>query len=131
MYLAGIIPGPGKPSLTEINHFLKLLVADLKDLWNPGVYFSCTARYGDGRLVCAALVPTICDTLGARQIVGIGSATSQFFCTFCYLPIQEIKNFDHTTWPPHNPTFHCSNKQAYDRLNYWTYHIGTLFLSLS
>ena len=106
MYLVGIIPGPGKPSLTEINHFLKLLVADLKDFWHPGVYFSRTAKYGDGRLVRAALVPIICDALGARQVVGIGSATSQFFCTFCYLPIQEIENFDRATWPPRDPTLH-------------------------
>jgi hypothetical protein len=48
MYLVGIIPGPSKPSLTEINHFLKLLVADLKDFWHPGVYFLHTAKYGDG-----------------------------------------------------------------------------------
>ncbi|KJA13952.1 hypothetical protein HYPSUDRAFT_150978, partial [Hypholoma sublateritium FD-334 SS-4] len=28
LYLAGIIPGPEKPSLTEINHYLQLIVDD-------------------------------------------------------------------------------------------------------
>jgi hypothetical protein len=106
MYLVGIIPGPGKPSLTEINHFLKLLVADLKDFWNPGIYFSRTAKYEGGRLVRAALVPVVCDALGARQIVGVGSVTSQFFCTFCFLSIQEIENFDRATWPLRDPQEH-------------------------
>ena len=40
MYLAGVIPGPGKPALTEINHFLELLVKDLNDFWSPGVSYS-------------------------------------------------------------------------------------------
>lgn len=104
MYLVDVIAG--KPSLTEINHFLKLVVRDLNEFWSPGVSFSRTAKYSGGRLVRAALVPVVCDALGARQIVGIGSVTSNFFCTYCYLPISEIENLDRSSWPQRDPISH-------------------------
>lgn len=113
MYLVGVIPGPGKPSLTQINHFMKLLVADLKEFWSPGVWFSRTAKYQNGRHVRCALVPVVCDALGARQIVGIGSATSRYFCTYCYLPIQEIENTNRATWPKRDPATHQAHARAW------------------
>ena len=39
MYLAGVIPGPGKPSLDQINHTLSLLVTELLKFWK-GVYYT-------------------------------------------------------------------------------------------
>ena len=112
MYLVGIIPGPGKPSLAEINHFLKLLVADLKDFW-AGVSFSHTAKYGLGRRVRCALVPVICDALGARQVGGIGSVGSKFFCTFCYLNRADMENFDRSLWPVRDPKMQRVNACAW------------------
>ena len=47
MYLAGITPGPEEPSLTEANHYIKSLVNDLIDGYDPGIQFSRTALQTD------------------------------------------------------------------------------------
>lgn len=99
MYLAGIIPGPGKPSLDQINHVLSLLVLELLDFWK-GVFYTITFASSSGLLAKGALIPLVCDMLAARQLCGLGSATSTWFCTFCLLTIQEIKNLNKRSWPP-------------------------------
>jgi hypothetical protein len=98
MYLAGVIPGPGKPSLEQINHVLSLIVKELLEFWK-GVYFTRSAKFPNGRFSKGALIPLVCDMLAARQIAGLGSVNSKFFCTFCLLTIQEIENLDKSTWP--------------------------------
>lgn len=99
MYLAGVIPGPGKPSLDQINHALSLLVLELLDFWK-GVFYTMTFASTSGLLTKGAMIPLVCDMLAARQLCGLGSATSTWFCTFCFLPIQEIENLDKSSWPP-------------------------------
>jgi hypothetical protein len=99
MYLAGVIPGPGKPSLDQINHVLSLLVLELLEFWK-GVFYTLTHASVSGLLTKGALIPLVCDMLAARQLCGLGSATSTWFCTFCLLTIQEIENLDKDSWPP-------------------------------
>jgi hypothetical protein len=48
MFLTGIIPGPRKPSLSNINHSLKLLVDILLEFFDPGVLYSQMARHKQG-----------------------------------------------------------------------------------
>ena len=98
MYLVGVIPGPGKPSLDQINHAVVLLVQELLEFWR-GVYFTQTAKFPNGRISKGALVALVCDMLAARQMAGFGSATSTLFCTFCALTIQDIENLQKETWP--------------------------------
>lgn len=98
MYLAGVIPGPGKPSLDQINHVLSLLVLELLDLWK-GVFYTFTPASASGLLTKGALIPLVCDMLAARQLCGLGSATSTWFCTSCLLNIQEIENLNKSSWP--------------------------------
>lgn len=98
MYLVGVIPGPGKPSLDQINHAVVLLVQELLEFWK-GVYFTRTAKFTNGRLSKGALIALVCDMLAARQMAGFGSATSTLFCTFCALTIQDIENLQKETWP--------------------------------
>lgn len=99
MYLAGVIPGPGKPSLDQINHVLSLLVQELLDFWR-GVFYTITFASASGLLTKGVMIPLVCDMLAARQICGLGSATSTWFCTCCFLTIQEIENLDRSSWPP-------------------------------
>ena len=101
MYLAGVIPGPGKPSLDQINHALSLVVAELLEFWK-GVYYTLTFASLYGCLTKGAMIPLVCDMLSARQLAGLSSATSTWFCTFCHLTIQEIENLDKSTWPARN-----------------------------
>jgi hypothetical protein len=99
MFLAGIIPGPNKPSLSNTNHSLKLLVDVLLEFFDPGVWYSRTARHGQGCRVRAVLVSVVSDMLAARQAGGFASATATNFCTCCKLKIQDIENLDRSTWP--------------------------------
>ena len=99
MFLAGIIPGPKKPSLSDINHSLKLLVEVLLEFFEPGVWYSRTARRRQGCRVRAILVPIVSDMLAARQAGGFASPTATKFCTCCDLNIQNIENLDKSTWP--------------------------------
>ena len=85
MYLAGIIPGPREPSLTQINHLLRPLVGELLEFWSPGVWYTSTPCYASGKLVRAALVPLICDLKAARQVMGHGSHSARKFCSICNL----------------------------------------------
>lgn len=98
MYLAGVIPGPGKPSLDQINHVLCILVQELLEFWR-GVFYTITFASATGLLMKGALIPLVCDMLAARQLSGLGSATSTWFCTFCLLTIQDIENLDESSWP--------------------------------
>ena len=98
MYLAGVIPGPGKPSLDQINHALSLVVAELHDFWKE-VYYTVISASLSGCLTKGAMIPLVCDMLSARQLAGLSSATSTLFCTSCHLTIQDIENLDKSTWP--------------------------------
>ncbi|KAJ3552961.1 hypothetical protein NM688_g3879 [Phlebia brevispora] len=96
MYFVGAIPG--KPSATQINHFLRLLVDDLLPFWEPGIYFSRTAKCDIGRLVNAVVIPLVADMLGIRQFLAFGGVTSHFFCSYCHLDYDDIENIVPDTW---------------------------------
>ena len=98
MYLVGVIPGPSKLSLAQINHALSLLVLELLEFWK-GVYYTRTYKFPGGRFLKGAMIPLVSDMLAARQVAGFGSVTSTFFCTFCLLTIQDIENLTKRTWP--------------------------------
>ncbi|KAJ3525918.1 hypothetical protein NMY22_g10376 [Coprinellus aureogranulatus] len=100
IYLAGVIPGPNKPSNDQINHYISLVVEDLKELWRPGIHFSRTYESRHGRLCKGALVPLICDLLGAHQVIGYpGAPTAHYFCTSCELDVDDINVIDTNEWP--------------------------------
>jgi len=40
MFLAGVIPGPRKPSLSNVNHTTKLLIDVLLKFFDPGIWYS-------------------------------------------------------------------------------------------
>ncbi|KAH7905295.1 hypothetical protein BJ138DRAFT_973937, partial [Hygrophoropsis aurantiaca] len=88
-----------KPSDAQINHCLAPLIDDLLEFWSPGVYFSKTALRPFGRSVLAALIPVVCDIMGARQVGGFTGHMAKLFCSFCYLRSDQIENFDMKKWP--------------------------------
>jgi hypothetical protein len=106
VYLAGVIPGPDKPSTSQINHYISIIVDQFLPFWKTGVRYSRTGTRPAGVLSRAALMPVLCDTLGARQICGYGSPQSTFFCTFCWLESSNIEDFHKERWPKRNLAQH-------------------------
>ncbi|KAJ2911826.1 hypothetical protein MD484_g8588, partial [Candolleomyces efflorescens] len=106
VYLAGVIPGPDKPSTSQINHYISIIVDQFLPFWKTGVRYSRTCKRPAGVLSRAALMPVLCDTLGARQICGYGSPQSNFFCTFCWLAKSDLENFRKEKWPQRNLNLH-------------------------
>ena len=103
IFFAGVIEGPEKPSNEKINPYVQLVVNDMLEFWNPGVFFSRTFKYKFGRLYKAMLVPVIADMLALRQVIGLpGSTTAHYFCTFCDLDFDDIEVFDRAEWPAKN-----------------------------
>lgn len=113
VYLVGVIPGPGKPSLDQINHFLKPLVDELLVFWETGVFISRTAKFPMGRLVRCILVPLVCDLPAARQTAGFGAHNARFFCSVCKLPRKDINDLDASSWVPRNCGEHREAAQAW------------------
>ncbi|POW04878.1 hypothetical protein PSTT_10100 [Puccinia striiformis] len=60
IFLAGLIPGPSEPSVTQINHVLKPVVEELQELWT-GVKLNSTANHPNGRIIRVMLGPIVCD----------------------------------------------------------------------
>lgn len=93
IYFAGIIPGPGKLSNDQINHFVQLVVDELGPLYaQEGVSFSRTAKYPNGRTCRGILVALVADALAARQLGGFGSVTSYHLCTLCKITKNDLEN---------------------------------------
>jgi len=93
IYFAGIIPGPGKPSNDQMNHFVQLVVDELGPLYaREGVTFSRTAKYPNGRTCRGILVAIVADALAARQLGGFASVTSYYPCTLCKITKNDLEN---------------------------------------
>ncbi|PIL34333.1 hypothetical protein GSI_03108 [Ganoderma sinense ZZ0214-1] len=111
--LVGVIPGPHKPSLEQLNHFLRPLVDELLVFWETGVFFSRTAKHALGRLVRAALVPLVCDLPAARQTAGFGGHGAKFFCSMCTLTKTSINDIRYKTWIPRTCHQHRLDAEAW------------------
>jgi len=83
MFLAGIIPGPYEPHLTELNHYLKPVINDMEMSWERGVHYSRTASYRSGRLTRSAVVAVVSDLPAARAAAQFAGHGSHHLCTVC------------------------------------------------
>ncbi|KAJ3551842.1 hypothetical protein NM688_g4476 [Phlebia brevispora] len=100
VYLVCVIPGPGKPSLEQINHALAPLVDELLEFYTSGIWYLQTAKYLRGRLVRCALGPLVADLPAARQTAGFPNFNHLFFCSCCNLKLTEMENLDPSSWSP-------------------------------
>lgn len=100
MFLAGIIPGPKEPQLDRINPYLRPLVDDMVDLWDPGVHYSRTFKFPHGRKVHCAIVALVCDLPAARKTAGLSSFSHNFFCSVCYCTraVHGYGNTEYHSW---------------------------------
>ncbi len=79
MYIAGIIPGPVEPHLTQSNHFIRPLMEDLEVAWRRGILYT----HAPGRLMRMALACAVCDLPGARKLSCMAGVSSHHICTAC------------------------------------------------
>jgi hypothetical protein len=86
--LYGIMPGPAEPSTTEMNHFLRPLVDEMKDFWN-GITFESTSKFPQGRKIQAALWPIHGDVPAMKKVAGFTSHSSTNFCSLCHITRDE------------------------------------------
>ncbi|KIM58795.1 hypothetical protein SCLCIDRAFT_35135, partial [Scleroderma citrinum Foug A] len=93
MYLAGIIPGPTKPSGAELNHFLEPLINNFVDSWQRGIQFSRTSSNETILMCChapntfgthSAIACIVCDFPAVRKTAQLASVTSHFYCSACH-----------------------------------------------
>lgn len=117
MYLVGVIPGPGKPSIDQINHFLRPLVDELLEFWHGGVYYSRTMKFPDGRLVRCILVPLVCDLPAARQTAGFGHHSAKYFCHMCYLHKEDMDELDMSKWGERTSVDHRAAAEVWKNLS--------------
>lgn len=99
VFLVGLVPGPNKPSLTQVNRLTQPFVDSLLVLFKPGIWFSRTNNYPHGRLIRILFWLLVCDLVAIRQFGGFGSHSSTFFCVWCGLKKADIDNVDYQTWP--------------------------------
>ncbi len=98
IFLVGIIPGPNEPSREQINHFMGPVIDDFVEFWNPGYHLESTPCHPHGRSVEGALVPLASDLLALRQVAGLSSHSSTFFCSFCWLELENINDLQIDQW---------------------------------
>lgn len=104
-YYAGVIPGPGKPSNEQINHFVQLIVDEFGPFYEEGVTYSKTAKYPNGRSCKCILAILVTDALAARQVAGFRSVTSYYPCTFCWVTIHDLETLTRP-WHERQPAQH-------------------------
>ncbi|KAF8484075.1 hypothetical protein JB92DRAFT_3265622 [Gautieria morchelliformis] len=100
MYLAGIVPGPKPPSITQLNQYFLPLVDQLDIFFKQGYFLTQTPKYTNGRTARGAMIPVVADLHAAWQVAVLGSSNSTFCCSFCGLLLQDIEEVDPTNWPP-------------------------------
>ena len=83
MFLVGVIPGPKEPWLT-LKHYLSPIVNEFLEFWDPGVHFSRTCKFPEGRLILCALILVVCDLLAARKTIGYAACSHEHFCNICH-----------------------------------------------
>ncbi|KZS89123.1 hypothetical protein SISNIDRAFT_387352, partial [Sistotremastrum niveocremeum HHB9708] len=104
VYVAGLVPGPNKPSKAQINRILKHLVDDLEVLWKEGVTIP-TPKSPHGRKIRAALVPLVCDLPASNDVAGFRNHNATMACPYCWVTKHELGEPD-LTFPPRLSSVH-------------------------
>ena len=104
-YHAGVVPGPGKPSNEQMNHFTQLIVDEFAPLYDHGVRYSKTAKYPEGRACKCIIAILVTDALAARQLAGFHSVTSYHPCSFCLITIHDLETLTRP-WLERDPIRH-------------------------
>ena len=89
--IAGIIPGPKEPRLSEMNSYLRPLVKELNSLWFDGFTMQ---HNGKSVTIHAALLATVCDIPATAKLGGFLGHSSKHACWKCekFFPYNNVLN---------------------------------------
>ena len=99
LFLVGIIPGPKKPSVEEVGHFIDPIMDMLDRSWRDSTKFDCTESSDCGRTERSMLVVIVMDLVASRKITGVTSHSSKDLLLTLGLAKPNINNLDQMTWP--------------------------------
>lgn len=108
-----VIPGPRKPSPAELDFMLEPLVTELLQFWETGKKYTRTRLHAKGRRVWALLLLLIADLDACRGIAGFGNIHSKYCCSYCYIDLDSLANFDTTTWQSRSGAEHLAQAEQY------------------
>ncbi|KAF8163876.1 hypothetical protein K438DRAFT_1775785 [Mycena galopus ATCC 62051] len=117
MCYLGSAPTPNSPSVGRLNPFMDLIVRDFLEFWAPGVFFTRTHKYRQGRHTKAMVIPLTADMLAARAAAGFTSHTSTYFCIGCHITIADIEELNPARWPTRNHDEHLQHAYAWKNAN--------------
>ncbi|KIY60858.1 hypothetical protein CYLTODRAFT_384900, partial [Cylindrobasidium torrendii FP15055 ss-10] len=112
IYMGGIYLGPDHVKAEELDHFVRPVVEQFAEAWNPGLEISRTAASSTPVVVETAIILSVNDLPAARDIAGLMSHGSHFVCSMCdllgqanatntdfkewhYRDVEEMKKFAH------------------------------------
>ena len=78
--IAGVLPGPKEPHLSEMNSYLRPLVKELNSLWYDGFTMQ---HKGKSITIHAALLATVCDIPATAKLGGFLGHSSKHACWKC------------------------------------------------
>ncbi|KAB5587546.1 Transposase family Tnp2 protein [Ceratobasidium theobromae] len=82
-YLVSVVPGPEETKMEDLNIFIRPIVENMLEIFNPGIWISKTHKHPQGRKVRAAIVIESMDTPAARGAGGFASHSHTCFCYLC------------------------------------------------
>jgi Chromo (CHRromatin Organisation MOdifier) domain/Transposase family tnp2 len=101
LYLAGIIPGPFEPRLTDINHYVRPVINDMVIAWDRGFHITRTPKYSEGRNTRSAIAIVVNDLPAARKTAGLGSHGFHIYCSVCDCSNLSTRGrVDYENWVP-------------------------------
>ncbi|MBW0485958.1 hypothetical protein O181_025673 [Austropuccinia psidii MF-1] len=111
-YVAGIIPGPKKPTSLQLNYLLLPLIKELKELCQ-GYHFSPTSTGPSGSFIHVVILTAIVDVVAIHKLTGFISHSGNPCCNFCTIQKAQIEEI--------GPRFHytCSYQNHKSTIAKW------------
>lgn len=81
MLVVGILPGPGEPNAYQLSNYIKPLVDELLELWNPGI--TVPGEDGNDIKIRGLLMCCACDIPASRKIGGFLGHAAKQGCNKC------------------------------------------------
>lgn len=85
------------PTVWTINHVLEPLYSQLADFNLPGKPLQIPA-HPNGVLVAARVYLTIADLLASKKLIGLGSPSAKYPCTYCLIEKDDLENLDYQSF---------------------------------